>query len=168
MRMSSIYSCAPCWCLAVYVSTDYEYHSTISMKRHRVLLGLLLLVSLAPPLYAYRIALKDGRVVHFEKYRVNEEELFYIGDDGKETAIPLNNIDVDRTRQLNAQEPVPLDLPGMATSSSKQNQNTEPSLGEIARKTKKDEKGATTKRVFTDDDVMHSINLPPTNTVGPS
>jgi len=53
---------------------------------------------------------------------MNEEKLFYIGEGGKEIAIPLNSIDLDRTRQLNAQEPVPLDLSGMVTPSSKQNQ----------------------------------------------
>lgn len=46
----------------------------------------------------------------------------------------------------------------MTSLSSQQNQNAAPSLGDIARKARVSEK-STSKRVFTDDDVMHSVNV---------
>ena len=102
-------------------------------KSVRIFSGLLLILFvLALPAFAYRVALKDGRVVKFRKYRVTENTLLFIDEDGKEIAIPLSDVDLDRTRQLNEKEDVPLNLPGLVPSSQGAAQLAEPSLAEIA------------------------------------
>ncbi len=113
-------------------------------------LGVLLLVVL--PVFAYEVALKDGRIIHFQKYRVTETAVFYIDDQGKEIAIPLSSVDLDRTRELNAKENPPLILPGLIPTSVSSNLDNQPSLGEIARKLRKDEPKAT-KRAYTTDEL---------------
>jgi hypothetical protein len=110
----------------------------------------LLLALLGGPLYAHRVALKDGRTVQFEKYRATETKLFYASATGEEIGIPLADVDFDRTQQLNSQEAVPLNLPGMAATNG-----TGPSLADIARQQQKNKPGVAAKRVVTDDDVSH-------------
>lgn len=116
--------------------------------------GLFLVVLCVIPVSAQRVATKDGKVIQFKNYRVTEEALLYTDDAGKEVSIPLKNIDLDHTQELNAQEISPLILPGMAASPK--NASVAPSLGEVARKTRSSEKPSTTKHAFTDDDVSHS------------
>jgi hypothetical protein len=132
-------------------------------NRNRILFGLMLIALVAVPLRAYRLALKDGKTVQFEKYRTTETMLFYTGMDGKEIGIPLTDVDLDRTQQLNAQEAVPLDLPGLGATKT-----TSPLMGEIARRQQKNAGGPTAKRVFTDDDVVHSSPVPPSVQIIPS
>jgi len=126
-------------------------------NRNRIIPGLMLIALMAAPLYAYQLALKDGRTIRFEEYRATEKTFFYTGGDGKEIAVPLTDVDLDRTRQLNAQEPVPLRLPGLDVANA-----AEPSLAEMARQQKKNPARSAAKRVFTNDDVAHSSPAVPT------
>jgi len=122
-------------------------------KLARTLLGLLaILIFIALPLFAYEVALKDGRVIHFQKYRVTETDLFYVDDQGKEIPIPLSSVDFDRTRKLNANENPPFDLPGLATRTELSSSKSEPSLGDIAKKVRPKSAKVTTQRVFTNED----------------
>ena len=77
-------------------------------NRNLTLFRLMLVLVMAVPLYAYRLALKDGQTILFEKYRVTEKTLFYAGADGKDVAILLQDVDLERTQKLNAGEPVAL------------------------------------------------------------
>jgi hypothetical protein len=99
----------------------------------RIFSGLLaILIFVAFPMFAYEVALKDGRIMKFGKYRVTERTLLYTDENGKEIAISLTEVDLDRTRQLNEQEAVPLNLPGLVLPSRTASQNAERSLAEIA------------------------------------
>jgi len=109
---------------------------------------------LAPPVGAHQVALKDGRVIQFEKYRVADGSLVYTGSDGKEAKIALADIDLTRTRQLSAADVPPLDLPGLANPET--TLSSDQSLGAIARKVRPKDTSVTGQRVFTDDDVAHS------------
>lgn len=129
--------------------------------RKRWLFAALLLALLATPLFAYRLVMKDGRIMRFEKYRVTEKTLYYTGEDGKDVAVLLTDIDMDQTQRLNAQESVPLNLPGMASPSQHTSDNAEPSLAEIARQAGGKSTTSITKRVFTDDDLKHGSSQPP-------
>jgi hypothetical protein len=131
-------------------------------NRNRILSGLILVILMAVPLYAYQLALKDGQTIQFEKYRVTEKMVFYTDRDGKEIEIPLIDVDLDRTQELNAQEPVPLDLPGLGVTN-----RTEPSVAEVARQQRKTP-GSAAKRVFTDDDVAHGSPAATTVQTAPS
>jgi hypothetical protein len=115
------------------------------------LLPILLLVAL--PVFAYEVALKDGRVIQFQRYRASESALLYIDGQGKEISIPLGSIDLDRTRELNSKENPPLNLPGLITASASGTADSQPSLGDIARKLRKDESKGT-KRAYTTDDLQ--------------
>jgi len=119
------------------------------------LLAILLLVAL--PVLAYEVALKDGRVIQFQKYRASENALLYIDDQGKEISIPLSSVDLDRTRELNAKENPPLNLPGLITTSASSNLDSQPSLGEIARQLRARQGAkeiAPTKHTYSSDDFI--------------
>lgn len=123
-------------------------------KSVRVFSGLLpILLLVALPLFAYDVVLKDGRVIRFQKYRATETDLLYIDDQGKEISIPLDSVDLDRTRELNTKENPPLNLPGLITTSAGRNLDGQPSLGEIARNFRKKDATAPSKRVLSNDDV---------------
>jgi hypothetical protein len=123
----------------------------------RIFLGLLLTVLLvALPVFAYEVALKDGRVIRFQKYRATESALLYIDDQGREISIPLDSVDLDRTRELNSQENPPLNLPALVSTSAARNLESQPSLGEMARNLRKKDAAAPSKRVFSNDDVASS------------
>ena len=126
--------------------------------RNRILLGLTLVALMAIPTGAYQVALKDGQTIQFQKYRATETMLFYVGGDGKELAVPLNDVDLGRTQNLNAKEPVPLDLPGLIPLGG--TSGSEPSLADLARKNRKDLAASGAKRTLTDDDVPHALPLP--------
>jgi hypothetical protein len=138
--------------LAVYVSTDYEYH-LVMRALWPVVLGITFAALFAPPVRAHQVALRDGRVIQFEKYRVADGSLVYTGSDGKEAKIALADIDLTRTRQLSAADVPPLDLPGLANQGAAP--SPEQSLGAIARKVRPKDTSVTGQRVFTDDDVAH-------------
>jgi hypothetical protein len=131
----------------------------------RTLAGLLTILLLtSPPVFGYEVALNDGRVIQFQKYRATETALVYIDDLGKEISIPLSSVDLDRTRGLNSKENPPLDLPGLITTSASGNADSQPSLGDIARKLRKGEPKAT-RRAYTTDDLAagssEPFDLPP-------
>jgi hypothetical protein len=95
--------------------------------------GLLAILVLGTgPVFAYEIALKDGRVIKFEIYRVTEGSLLYINENGRQITVPLSDLDLDRTQQLNSQEAVPLVLPGAAPPSRRSPQTAAPSLADTA------------------------------------
>lgn len=124
------------------------------MRRLWVLLGGLCLTAMvAPPALAHQIALKSGRVVQFERYRVTETLLFYTDSSGKEVKIALADIDLDRTRDLSVPDNPPLDLPGLSHSNPKGSNAASQSLGDAARSVRKKDASTALKRVFTDDDV---------------
>jgi len=105
----------------------------------------------ALPVFAYEVALKDGRVIHFQKYRATETVLLFIDDQGREISIPLSSVDLDRTRELNSKENPPLNLPGLITRSASSDPDSQPSLGDIARKLRNGEPKAT-RRAYTTED----------------
>jgi len=123
-------------------------------NRNLILFGLTLVALIAVPLPAHQVALKDGKTIQFEKYHATETTLFYTAGDGKDIAIPLKDVDLDRTRNLNAKEPSPLDLPGLIPPGG--TNGSEPSLVDIARKQRKYLSATSAKHVFTDDDVPHA------------
>jgi hypothetical protein len=126
----------------------------IMAKLSRIISGILAtLLLVAVPVFAYEVTLKDGRVIQFQKYRVTETALLYIDEQGGEISIPLDSVDVDRTRELNIKENPPLNLPGLITTSASGNVDSQPSLGEIARKLRKKDATATSRRVLSNDDV---------------
>lgn len=109
----------------------------------------LLAVALLQAGTTYKLALKDGRVFEFQKYRVAGGTLYYAKDTSVETAMPLDSIDLERTRQLNASADPPLNLteatPVKAVAA-------EASLADAARRLRK--KGpSTAKRSLTNDDL---------------
>jgi hypothetical protein len=125
-------------------------------RRTRLLVVTALVLVFVTPLYAYRVALKNGQVIEFQTYRATETALLYVDDHGKEIRVPLSSIDLDRTSQLNSGESPALDLPGMQVQDSSTKTEPQPSLGEAARKLTKAATAGPVKRVFTDDDVAHS------------
>jgi len=120
-------------------------------------MAILLLVAL--PAFAHEVALKDGRIIQFQKYRTSETALLYIDDQGKEVSIPLDSINLDRTCELNTKENPPLNLPGMIATSSSANLNGQASLGDMARKLRKDEPQATRRTYTTDDLQSASVDI---------
>ena len=135
-------------------------------NRNLTLFGLMLVLVMAVPLYAYRLALKDGQTILFEKYRVTEKTLFYAGADGKDVAILLQDVDLERTQKLNAGEPVALNLPGLALSSGSR-EGTEASVADIARQQRKKTSGSGAEHVFSNDDVVHSSVAVPIKQIAP-
>jgi hypothetical protein len=107
----------------------------------------------AVPACAYTIALKDGRLIQFQKYRVTNTALLYMDDQGSEVSVGLDAIDLDRTRELNSKENPPLSLEDLIKISKSKNPDDQPSLGEIARSVRKKDASAARGRVFTNDDV---------------
>jgi hypothetical protein len=106
-------------------------------------------------LYAYHVALKNGRIIEFQRYRATETALLYVDDQGREISVPLGSIDLDRTRELNSAESPALDLPGMQARDPSKTSEYQVSLGEAARRVNRGPT-PTRKRIFTDDDVAHS------------
>jgi hypothetical protein len=121
-----------------------------------------LVICVVVPLHAYELVLKNGKIVHFQKYRVDGQELRYVDADGNESSISLSEVDMDRTRDLNSKESPALELPGLSNRKNGDRAvvDPQPSLGEIARKLR--EKGQvqtplTSKRTFTNDDIQASF-----------
>jgi hypothetical protein len=118
----------------------------------KLLLALVALISIAGPMFAYDIALKDGRVIHFKKYHVAEGKLYFTDYQGREDSVVLDSINLDRTWQLNLNENPALDLPGLARNLENEASPQQVSLGDAARQARGN-KSVTTQRVFTNDDV---------------
>ena len=126
-------------------------------KLVRIFSGLLpILLLWALPVSAYTVALKDGQVIQFRKYRATETALLYVDDQGKEISIPLASVDLERTSELNTKENPPLNLPGLIATSPGRDLDSQPSLGEIARNFRKKDATAPSTRVFSNDDVASS------------
>jgi len=113
------------------------------------------------PTFAYRLAMKNGSVVQFDKYRVESGKVICTDAEGKEVSVAIADVDVERTTALNAKETPPLDLsgatarpPANAAASADQPQ----SLGDAARSLRQQGKAQATaqKHSYTDDDVAHS------------
>jgi hypothetical protein len=121
-----------------------------------------LLATFAPTVAAHQVALRDGHIIQFEKYRVAEGQLIYVSSDGKEVQVAISSIDIERTRTLSKSDSPPLDLPGLIPQDTPPSTNANQSLGEIARQVRPKDAKVTTQRTFTDDDVTHgSASLPP-------
>jgi hypothetical protein len=108
---------------------------------------------------AHQIALKDGRIIAFDHYRASEQSLFYTDSSGKEIKVPLSDIDYDHTRALNATDPQPLDIPGLAFQTPPASSKGEPSLADIARQAQKSTPASAATRVFTDDNFGHTTSV---------
>jgi hypothetical protein len=120
----------------------------------RFALALFLVASvLALPLLAYDVALKDGRIIHFKKYRVAESKLCFTDDEGREDSVELESINIDLTRQLNRNENPPLELPGLSKNQANEAPPQQPSLGDLARQVRGN-KPTTTQRIYTNDDLQ--------------
>jgi len=111
--------------------------------------------------FAYQLAMKNGSVAQFQKYRVESGRVIYTDAAGNEVPVALAEVDMERTKSLNAEETPPLDLTGAtakpaetATDSSEEPQ----SLGDAARALRQQGKAhaAGQKRAYTDDDVTHA------------
>ncbi len=109
-------------------------------------------------LYAHQVALKNGFVVHFQKYRLAANNLYYLGDDGKEVSVPLSTINMELTQQLTAAEKTPLKLPGMSATKATNGDGQPPSLGELAQRLRSGDAKTTNQRVFTDDNFSHTVS----------
>ena len=113
------------------------------------------------PTFAYRLAMKNGSVVQFEKYRVESGNVICTDAKGKEVSVAIADVDLERTTALNATEAPPLDLSG-ATAKPPENAGASAdqpqSLGDAARSLQQQGKAKATaqKRSYTDDDMAHS------------
>jgi hypothetical protein len=136
----------------------------VGRLQRALILGFLAIFA-APVLCAYDVALRNGSVIHFQKYRVVNDELLYMSASGEERSILLSDINFARTRELNEKENPPLDLAGWiakmnAARKSSAPKPPPPPLGDVARqlglKGEVDAEG----RVFTNDD-FPSSPIPP-------
>ncbi len=116
--------------------------------------------------FAYQLAMKNGSVVQFQRYRVENGSVICTDEAGKEVSVALADVDMERTKTLNAQETPPLDLSPAPAAGTKPAENAaagqptsaaaEPSLGDSARNLRQQGKAHPTskKHSFTDDDVQ--------------
>jgi hypothetical protein len=131
---------------------------------------------LAPLLRAHDVALRDGSVIHFQNYRVVNNELLYLSESGQERSVLLSNINFARTRELNAKENPPLDLDSWIEkmnaarkSAAPPKPPTPPPLGDVARQLGLKGEVDAEERVFTNDDFPSSPLPPvPENSVAPA
>lgn len=136
------------------------------MVGYRVLILGFVVISLSPMLYAHDVALRNGSVIHFQNYRVVNNELLYKSKGGQEQSILLTDINFARTRELNENENPPLDVAGLiakmntARKSPAPPKPPPPPLGDVVRqlglKGDVDAEG----HVFTNDD-FPSSPIPP-------
>lgn len=130
---------------------------------------LILLASLlCSPLLAYQLALKDGRTLPFQKHRVEAGKFIYTDEAGKEVSVALSDVDLERTKALNANETPPLDLSPIATTAGLSAGNSAtgkaansadpPSLADAARAMREEGKThpAAANRKYTSDDMPSS------------
>ena len=117
------------------------------------------------PTTAYQLAMKNGSVVQFEKYRVESGNVICTDAAGKEQPVALADVDIERTNALNAKETPPLDLSGATATAAGIAATSQPagtsdgsSLGDAARDLRAQGKAhpASQKRTFTNNDVPSS------------
>lgn len=127
-------------------------------------------ILLAPLLCAYQVALRNGSVIHFEKYRVVNNELLYVSQSGEERSVLLTDINFARTEELNAKENPPLDVQALIDQMNAARKDASapkpaPPLGDVARQLGLKGDGNAEGRVFTNDDFPSSPTSPfPMNT----
>lgn len=118
------------------------------------------MVVLAPLLCAYEVALRNGTVIHFQKYRVVNNELLYISGSGEERSVLLSDVNFARTRELNEHENPPLDLQSWIDQMNKERKApaAKPALplGDVVREMGLKGEINTEGRVFTNDDFPSS------------
>lgn len=138
-------------------------------SRYRAVLLLVAVLVCVPSLRAYDVALRDGTVIHFTKYRVVNQELLYAGQDGAEKSVLLSDINFARTHELNANANPPLDLDAwIAQMNAPRKAAPTPAppqpLGDAARQLSLKADVDPAGRVFTNDDFPGSpIALPSAN-----
>jgi hypothetical protein len=125
------------------------------IQRTAIVLAIMLFI--APVLFAYNVVLKSGLVIHFQKYRVSEDKLFYTADNGKEMSVALSEINIQATNQLNGEEEPRLNLLGFRRNSTTPtaNQAGVP-LGDIVKQIQPRNPNPDGKRVYTNDDFPES------------
>jgi hypothetical protein len=133
--------------------------------QRRILIVGLALFFLAPSLCAYDVALRNGKVIHFQTYRVVNKELLYMSENGVEQSVQLSDINFERTRELNEKANPPLDLESwIAQMNTPRNTPPPPPpatpLGDVARQLRLKGEIEPEKRVFTNDD-FPSSPVPP-------
>ncbi len=127
-----------------------------------ILVALCCSAGLSPVAVAHKVALKDGRIIQFEKYRVTADLLLYTDSAGREVKVLLSDIDLDRTRDLSGTDTQPLDLPGLIVPNRMVVEGRNQSLGDVAKKLRTTDTTSKAQRVFTDDDVVHGGPAAPT------
>jgi hypothetical protein len=140
-------------------------------RMRRVLILGLVLTFLAPLLRAYDVALRNGRVIHFQTYRVANEELLYMSENGVEQSVLLSDINFERTRELNEKANPPLDLAGWVAQMNARRETAQPpppSLGNVARQLGLNGEVVPEGRVFTNEDFPSSPIPPVPANVGAS
>jgi hypothetical protein len=140
-------------------------------RLHRVLTLGFVVMLLAPLLCAYDVALRNGTVIHFQTYRVANNELLYLAESGEERSVLLTDINFARTRELNEKADPPLDLQNWIDKMNavkKTPPPPKPPLGDVARQLGL--KGAVDAegRVFTNDDFPSSPVPPAPKSVAPT
>jgi hypothetical protein len=132
------------------------------VERLRRLLTLgFVVILLAPLVCAYQIALRNGSVIHFQKYRVVNNELLYLSQSGEERSVLLTDINFARTEELNAKENPPLDVQALIDQMNVVRKaapppKPAPPLGDVARQLGLKGEVNAEGRVFTDDDFPSS------------
>jgi hypothetical protein len=116
--------------------------------------GIVVLI-LAPFACAHQVALRNGTVIQFEKYRVMNNELLYLDASGVERWVQLTDINYARTKELNANENPPLNLP-LPTAKSTPAKTAPTPLGDVARQVGAKPETEAEGRVFTNDDFPSS------------
>jgi hypothetical protein len=97
---------------------------------------------MTPLARAYDVVLKTGAVIHFQKYRLSGNQLFYVAESRKEVSVPLSDINLAATREKNENANPPLATPGLYPAP----------LGDIARNLNGKPETNPEGYVFTDDD----------------
>jgi hypothetical protein len=116
--------------------------------------GIVVLI-FAPFVCAHQVALRNGTVIEFEKYRVANNELLYVDAIGVERSVQLTDINYARTKELNANENPALNLPLPSLKSTPVKTAPTP-LGDVARQVGAKPETEAEGRVFTNDDFPSS------------
>jgi len=116
---------------------------------------------------AHQVALRNGAVIQFEKYRVVNNELLYLDASGVERSVRLTDINYARTKELNASENPPFNLPLLSANSAPAKTAPMP-LGDVARQVGAKPETEAEGRVFTNDDFPSSPTAPAPGNAGSS
>ena len=132
-----------------------EWIRCTASRIFRVAIVLSAMLLAASSLFAYDVLLKNGFVIHFQKYRVADGRLFYVTDGGKEDSVLLSDINMDATHEMNTKADPPLQLPGLNAAKVASGSQTSASLGDLARQMRPKNGNTESRRVYTNDD-FHS------------